>query len=329
MDAFELTRRLMAIPSVSGSESAVGEFLATHLSGRGYQVERLPVTGDRFNLLAVAGEPEIVFCTHIDTVPSVLPIREDDGHLYGRGACDAKGILAAMLHAGDRLRNAGITRFAYLLLVGEEVDGIGARAANERSWNNRYVIVGEPTQNHLAKAQKGTLLANLTVHGRAAHSGYPEAGVSAIHGLLEVLRDCLQCDWGKDPDLGHGTLNVGVLEGGEKANIIAARARASVMIRTVEPRKAVEQRLRDCVMGRAAVEVLVGTSPQFMHVVEGFPTTVVSFGSDVPYLTKLGRPLLVGPGSILDAHTDAEKISKNELMAGAELYYTLARRLLS
>jgi acetylornithine deacetylase len=330
MTPFELTAKLMSIPSVTGSEREVGEFLSAHLAGLGYRVEPQNVTADRFNIIArSAGEPAVVLCTHIDTVPPTLPIREDGEFLYGRGACDTKGIIAAMLEAGERLRRAGVSNFGYLFVVGEETDGGGAKAANALQWNSRFVIVGEPTGNKLARAQKGSFWANLTVTGRAAHSGYPEAGVSAIEALWKLLDDCRNAGWGADPVLGEGSLNIGVFQGGERANIVPAKATASIMIRTVEPRRRVEEKMLAIAANRATMEVITGADPQIMHVVDGFPTTVVSFGSDVPYLGNLGKPLLIGPGSILDAHSAGEKISKQELLDGIELYERLVRKLLT
>lgn len=329
MTPFELTTQLMGIESVSGNETEVGEYLAGHLSAAGYRVERQSVEGQRFNVLAFAGgDPKVVLCTHIDTVPPVLPVREDDEYLYGRGACDTKGIMAAMFEAGARLRRSGIQNFAYLLVVGEEVNGAGARAANTLKWNSEFIVVGEPTQNLMARAQKGTFNANLTLVGRAAHSGYPEEGVSAIEGLWDVLDDCRHADWGNDPDLGRGTFNIGVFQGGERANIVPGRASASIMIRTIEPGLSIEQKMLGLIHGRADMEVVSRNDPHAMHVVDGFQTTVVSFGSDVPYLGRLGKPLLVGPGSILDAHTANEKIRKRELLEGVDLYERLVRRLL-
>jgi acetylornithine deacetylase len=328
MTVFELTNKLMSIPSVTGSEREVGDFLFAHLAELGYRIERQNVSADRFNILAQAGEPAVVMCTHIDTVPPTLPVREDDHFLYGRGACDTKGIIAAMLEAGGRLRGDGITNFGYLFVVGEETDGAGAKAANNLQWNSRFVVVGEPTGNKLARAQKGSFWANLTVSGRAAHSGYPEAGVSAIEALWKLLNDCQNAGWGADPVLGNGSFNVGVFQGGERANIVPAKASAAVMIRTIEPRRRVEEKMLAIVGNRATMEIVTGADPQVMHVVDGFPTTVVSFGSDVPYLGNLGKPLLVGPGSILDAHGADEKISKKELLEGIELYERLVRTLL-
>jgi acetylornithine deacetylase len=328
MTPFELTKKLMSIPSVTGSEREVGEYLSTYLHSCGYRVERQTVEGDRFNVMAFAGEPKVVLCTHIDTVPPVLAIREDDEFIYGRGSCDAKGIIAAMLEAGDRLRKDGVTRFGFLFCVGEETGGDGAKAANTLNWNSEYVVVGEPTENQLARAQKGTFTAGITVEGRAAHSGYPHAGVSAIENLWRVLADCRDADWGDDPVLGKGTFNIGVFQGGERPNIVPARATAHIMIRTIEPRQAVLEKMKAIVGNRATMEIVSAADPQVMHVVEGWATTVVSFGSDIPYIGNLGKPLLIGPGSILDAHTAGEKIRKHELMEGAALYDRLVRSLL-
>jgi acetylornithine deacetylase len=330
MNPFELTKTLMAIPSVTGTEREIANFLAQQLGSLGYRVERQNVIGDRFNVFAFAGEGRVLLCTHLDTVPpATVPIREDEEFLYGRGACDTKGIIAAMLEAGERLRRAGVENFGYLFLVGEETDSAGAKAANNLQWTSEYVVVGEPTQNRLARAQKGTCMVTLNVSGRASHSGYPELGVSAIQNLWTVLQDCQSADWGDDPILGKGTFNVGVFRGGEAANIVPPQATASIMIRTVEPRNVVAEKMRHIVANRATIEIVGASDPQITHVVEGFATTVVSFGSDIPYLSNLGKRLLIGPGSILDAHTPGEKISKRELMEGIEIYEKLVRRLLS
>jgi acetylornithine deacetylase len=326
---FDLTKQMMAIPSISGSERSLGEFLAAELTARGYRVETQEVEPERFNLVGRAGRARIIFCTHIDTVPPVLPVREDERFLYGRGACDTKGIIAAMLEAGDTLRKSGFADFGYLFVVGEETTGAGAKAANSLKWDSQFVIVGEPTGNKLARAQKGAFMADLRFDGRAAHSGYPETGVSAIEGLWGVLTDCSKADWGNDPVLGKGTFNVGVFNGGDRCNIVPATATASIMIRIIESRAAAEERVRGIVRDRATIEVIGGADPQIMHVVDGFETTVVSFGSDVPYLGNLGKPLLIGPGSILDAHTANEKVAKQELVEGAALYERLTRKLLS
>ena len=329
MNPFELTKTLMEIPSVTGNEKAIGEFLSSHLASLGYRVERQSVSTDRFNLSAFAGDARVFLCTHIDTVPPpTIPIREDEDFLYGRGACDTKGIIAAMLEAGERVRHEGVTTFGYLFLVGEETDSIGAKVANTLKWDSEYVIVGEPTQNKLARAQKGTMMINLTAAGRACHSGYPEHGTSAIRVLMDLINDCEKADWGNDPILGKGTFNTGTFQGGQAANIVPPSASASMMIRTVEPRAQVEEKMRRIVGNRATMEIVGASDPLPLHVVDGFETTVVSFGSDAPHLTNTGKRLLIGPGSILDAHTAGEKISKRELMEGVGLYERLVRKLL-
>src|SRR5687767_349223 len=211
---FELAQKLMAIPSVTGGEKEVGLFLSELLYERRYRVEKQFLIPNRFNVLAFAGKPRVILCTHIDTVPPVLPVREDENFLYGRGACDTKGIIAAMIAAGDSLRSQGIDSFGFLFVVGEETNGGGAKLANTLLWESEYVVVGEPTGNKMAVAQKGTLMVDLSVKGRPAHSGYPEEGVSAIEGLWKILERCAAADWGHDPFLGRGTFNIGVFKGG-------------------------------------------------------------------------------------------------------------------
>jgi acetylornithine deacetylase len=328
MTPFETAMELMRIPSVTGEEGAIGRHLAALLEADGYPVRMQPVSDGRANVIAGTGAERLVFCTHIDTVPPYFEPSEDDRTLFGRGACDTKGIIAAMLEAGRRLRAGGLDDFGFLFLVGEETGGDGAQAANTHDWQSEFVVVGEPTGNRLARAQKGVLMAEHETTGQAAHSGYPEAGRSAADPMIDVLHDCIRADWGSDPLLGQGTLNVGVIRAGERANILAPRANATIMLRAVEPPEVALGRLETVVNSRASITVQAASAPQYMHYVEGFPDTVVSFGSDVPYLGRLGRPLLVGPGSILDAHTAHEKMAKDEMLGGIDLYERLARTLL-
>ncbi len=331
IDALDLARKLIAIPSPSGSEGEVGRFLVPVLEGIGLNVALQPVAADRFNLLATAGgEPDVVLCTHIDVVPPHIPPREDGEWLHGRGACDTKGVLAAMLAAAEALVGEGTAGFALLLVVAEETDSIGARMANEwQPWRCRHVVVGEPSESRFARGQKGAFKARLTVRGRAAHSAYPERGDNALMKMIPVVQDLMAADWGQDPVLGRGTLNVGELHAGVRPNVIPGEAVASIMVRVVDSVAATEDRLREVVAGRAEVELGLVNEPQRMFVPPGRPETVIAFNTDIPFLPRLGTPLLYGPGSILDAHGDGERIRKDDLLAAVPVYRDLVRELLA
>ena len=329
MHIFELTRRLMEIESITGNEAAAGYFLRDYLSGLKYDVSLQEAAPNRFNVIAFAGKPELVFSTHIDTVPPYLPVDEDEEYLYGRGACDAKGIVAAQIEAAENLRASGASRVGLLFVVGEERDSVGALAASKIPPGSRFLIDGEPTDNHLALGSKGSLRVEISARGKAAHSAYPQMGESAILKLLDLLEEIRAMALPNDPILGESTCNIGVLEGGTKANIIPDSARAELMFRSVEPIELLKERLEILIAGRADSRFLFEVPPFIMQAMEGFETTVVSFASDAPFLTEWGKPFLLGPGSILNAHTDHERISKQELLEGVELYVRLARTLLS
>jgi acetylornithine deacetylase len=332
MSLFELTRRLIDIPSVSGEEREVGLFLASHLEGLGYAVELQEVARGRANVLATtAARPRVVLSTHMDTVPPFIPSAEDGGHISGRGACDAKGIIAAQINAAERLRAEGLDEVGLLFTVDEELGSLGARAANEHAAAARceYLVNGEPTRNRLASGSKGSLRVRLAAQGKAAHSAYPEAGESAVEKLLDVLADLRALSWPRDEFFGETTCNIGTLRGGTRPNIIPAEAEAELQIRLVTPSREVGEILEAAAAGRARVEYLSAAEPVRLHAVEGFAQEVVSFTTDVPYLPNWGAPLLVGPGSILDAHTPGERVSKRELEEAVELYARLARVLLS
>jgi acetylornithine deacetylase len=331
MDLFELTRRLIDIPSTTGEEQEVGRFLASHLEGLGYRVELQEVEAGRANVLATAGAPpRVVLSTHMDTVPPFIPSEEDSVEIRGRGACDAKGIIAAQVTAAERLRAEGCEEVGLLFTVDEEMGSHGAWAANEHPLASscEYLINGEPTVNRLAVGSKGSLRLRLTAEGRAAHSAYPEQGESAIEKLLDVLADVRSAAWPSDEFFGETTCNIGTLRGGTRPNVIAADASAELQIRLVTPSATVREILEGAVAGRARVEYLSAAEPVRMHSVEGFEREVVRFTTDIPYLTNWGEPLLLGPGSILDAHTPHERVSKRELEEAVELYARLARTLL-
>lgn len=322
----------MDIPSVSGEEAEVGRFLASHLEGLGWRVESQEVEPGRANVLATTGgRARVVLSTHMDTVPPFIASSEDATHIRGRGACDAKGIIAAQVAAAERLRAEGVEELGLLFTVDEELGSLGARAADSHALARgcEFLINGEPTGNRLAVGSKGSLRLRLLTEGRAAHSAYPERGESAIEKLLDVLADVRALAWPRDEFFGETTCNIGTVKGGTRPNVIPAAAEAELQIRLVTPSSAVKKILEETVAGRARVEYLSAAEPVRMHAVEGFEREVVRFTTDIPYLSNWGRPLLVGPGSILDAHTDGERVSKRELEEAVGIYARLARSLLS
>ena len=330
MNPFVLTRQLIDIPSLTGDEKSVGEFLATYLASLGYQVERQEVATDRFNVIATTGEsPRIVFSTHMDTVPPFIASSEDGEYIYGRGSCDAKGIIAAQIFAAEKLRQNGMNGVGMLFTVDEELSSLGAQAANKHPLANecRFLINGEPTDNRLAKGTKGALRLIITTDGRAAHSAYPEAGESAIEELLDVLQDIRAIDWPGDSFFGDTTCNIGVMNGGTRPNVIPDHARAELQIRLATDIEKIKPLIENAVAGRAHVELASAHDPVRLFSVEGFEDCVVRFTTDVPYLSNWGKPLLLGPGSILDAHTDHERIAKHELERAIDLYVALANKL--
>jgi len=332
MNLFELTRTLIDIPSVTGDEKAVGKFLNVYLTGLGYHLQMQEVAHDRFNVIATTnGAPRVVFSTHMDTVPPYLVSSEDEARIYGRGACDAKGIIAAQIMAAERLREAGISEVGLLFTVDEELGSQGAQVANQKkpAAQTGFLINGEPTDNRLAAATKGSLRLALRTRGRAAHSAYPEQGESAIEKLLDVLADIRQCVWPTDELLGETTCNIGMISGGTRPNVIPEQAEAVLQFRLVSEAEPVRSVLEQAVARRAEIEYLSEHEPIRLHTVEGFEQCTVRFTTDIPYLSEWGVALLLGPGSILNAHTDHESVGKQELTAAVDLYVRLARALLA
>ena len=334
MNLIELTRRLIDIPSITGEESEVGRFLSPCLESLGYRVEAQEVAEGRANIIATtaaAAPPRVVLSTHMDTVPPHTASGEDGDYIYGRGACDAKGIMAAQIIAAEQLRAKGVTEVGLLFTVDEEAGSAGARAANDHflASSCRYLINGEPTDNKLAVGSKGSLRLRIQTEGRAAHSAYPEQGDSAIEKLLDVLADVRAIAWPADRFFGDTTCNIGTIQGGTRANVIPAEAHADLQIRLVTPAATVKEALEETIAGRAGVEYLSVAEPVRMLAVEGFESCVVRYTTDIPQLAKWGRPLLLGPGSILDAHTSHERVAKRELSAAVDLYVRLVRILLA
>ncbi len=338
LDPIQLTRRLVDIESITYNEGAVGAFLAEFLAGRGLAVEKMRVeqhkeshaTSERFNVYAcVPGQtPDVVLSTHMDTVPPFIPSSEDKQFIFGRGSCDAKGIIAAQIAAVEKLHERGI-RAGLLFVVGEERDSAGAKTANEHPRGSRFLIDGEPTDNRIALASKGTLRAAIRATGKMAHSAYPELGESATHKLVEALRRILAIQLPVLDDVGPSTLNIGTIGGGHAPNVIADHAEAQVMVRLVgdsaETRRAIEQ----AVEGLATVDFTLEIPFRRLRAIEGLPTMVAAFTTDIPWLANWGEPVLLGPGSIHVAHTPQENLAKRELFAAIDLYVDVASQLVT
>ncbi|HEV7746650.1 MAG TPA: M20/M25/M40 family metallo-hydrolase [Pyrinomonadaceae bacterium] len=332
MNINQLTRQLIDIPSLSGDEKLVGMFLKMHLENLGYEVRLQEVAAERFNVFATAAAPaRVVLSTHMDTVPPFIQSSEDEEKIYGRGACDAKGIIAAQICAAERLRVEGIDEVGLLFTVDEEQGSLGAQLANLEKPISRpeYLINGEPTDNKLATATKGSLRLKLRTSGRAAHSAYPEQGESAIERLLDVLESIRQCPWPVDDILGATTCNIGIISGGTRANVVPDEAAAELQLRLVSEVGPVKKILEAAIAGRAEVEYLSEHRPIHLETVEGIEQCVVRFTTDIPYLSNWGKPLLLGPGSILNAHTEQECVEKRELLEAVDIYAQLARALLA
>ncbi|MDE3154594.1 MAG: M20/M25/M40 family metallo-hydrolase [Acidobacteriota bacterium] len=323
-----LTRTLVDIDSTTGREGDAARWLAAYLRARGFTVVEQAVDGDRFNVFATVDTPAVVLSTHFDCVPPFFASREDGGLVYGRGSCDAKGILAAQLTAAERLRASGETRVGLLFVVGEERGSDGARVANTQSPGCAYLVNGEPTDNRLGLATRGTLRLRVKASGRAAHSSYPELGDSAIEKLIDVLVSLRGVDLPEDPLLGRTHYSIGLIAGGVAPNVVPASAEAEVMFRTTTSGADVRERLRP-LESVVAIEPVVEVPPVRMEQVPGFDTAVFPYTTDIPYLTNWGRPLLFGPGSIHVAHTDHEHVAIAELNEAVDHYVTIARELLA
>jgi acetylornithine deacetylase len=328
VDVVGLARTLIDIESTTGQEGPVARVLAEYLRGRGYSVLEQPVAGDRINVVAAVGEPALVFSTHFDCVPPFFPSRVEGGILHGRGACDAKGILAAQVAAAERLRAAGETRIGLVFVAGEERGSDGAKAANTIASQSKYLINGEPTELKLGLATRGCFRVRLTAHGKAAHSGYPQLGESAIEKLMDVLVSLRGADWPADPELGRTHYTVGLISGGVAPNVIPPHAEAEVFFRTVGDHDALRTALRAAVAGRVDVQEILELPAVRLHTVPGFETEVFAYFSDVPFLSKWGTPLLLGPGTIHVAHTDHEHVVIADLERAVDLYADLATSLL-
>ena len=334
MDAVHLTRALVDIESTTGHEQAVGEFLFSHLKTLTEKTdgvaERMNVAPGRFNVLATWGRPVVTLSTHMDTVPPFFPSREDREFVWGRGACDAKGIIAAMAGAAEKLLAEGKRDFALLFVVGEEKDSLGAHTAAKAGRGSEYLINGEPTENLLAIGSKGALRYELNADGKLAHSAYPELGDSAIHKLLDVIEEIRRIPLAEDALLGKATLNIGTISGGRATNVVADEARAELMFRVVGEVDGLRAAIANAVRGRVESREALYTPALRLEAADGLRTTVVAFTTDIPnFRGAWGKPLLIGPGSIHLAHTSEERIGKNELREAVDIYAGLAKRLMA
>jgi acetylornithine deacetylase len=328
VDLVQLARSLVDIDSTTGREGEAARWVADFLRGRGFAVTEQRVDTSRFNVIATIGEPRLVFSTHLDCVPPFFPSRVEGDRLYGRGACDAKGILAAQVCAAERLRREGETRIGLLFVVGEEHGSDGARKANQFANLCRYLVDGEPTDNRLGLATRGVLRLRLRSTGRAAHSSFPELGESAIDKLIDALLALRSIELPADPALGRTNYTIGLISGGVAPNVVSPAAEAEVMFRTVSDATAVRRAVVP-LERRVAIEHILDVPPVRLKTVPGFEAAVFPYTTDIPLLSAWGEPLLFGPGSVHVAHTDDEFVSLEELIAAERHYAVLARALLS
>jgi acetylornithine deacetylase len=334
MNVFELTRALVEIESTTRHEKAVSEFLYAQLAALAARfdghVERMAVMPERDNVFAAFGEPVVTLSTHMDTVPPFFPSHEDQEFIWGRGSCDAKGIIAAMIAAAEKLLAGGSRNLGLLFVVGEEKDSAGAKFAAANPRGAKFLINGEPTENQLALGSKGVLRYEVISQGKLAHSAYPELGHSAIHDLLDVLRDIRDIPLPEDALLGRGTLNVGTIAGGRAPNVVADHASAEIMFRLVSDPAAIREGVRVAATGRAEAREVLYHPALRLEAFDGLPTTVVAFATDIPVLQGAwGKPFLIGPGSIHAAHTEEERIPKQQLTEAVEIYARMARQLVA
>ncbi|MGC9999295.1 MAG: M20/M25/M40 family metallo-hydrolase [Bryobacteraceae bacterium] len=334
MEVLALTRKLVDIESTTGNEADAGacvlQLLQKLASQYGGVAEQIEVAPERFNVLARFGEPAVTLSTHLDTVPPFIPLREDETHIWGRGACDAKGIAAAMICAAESLLAGGVRDFALLFVVGEEKDSAGAYHAGRHPIGSRYLINGEPTGNRLALGSKGALRYELAASGRMAHSAYPELGESAIEKLLDALARVRRIPLPRDETLGPCTLNIGLISGGRAPNVIPDAALAALMFRLVGDPDPIRAAVERAAAPDAVANELLCIPALRLGAVAGFETTVVSYTTDIPaFGGQWGEPYLIGPGSIHVAHTGEERVPKAELVEAVEVYARLVRQLLA
>ncbi len=338
MHVFELTQALIDIPSVTPDEERVGDYLFEYLSRvaavHSGCVEKIDVEPKRANVYASFGNPVVTLSTHMDTVPPWVPAREDAEFIWGRGACDTKGIIAAMITAAERLLEQGVRDFGLLFVVGEERNSAGAIHAAQHPRGSKFIINGEPTENHLALGSKGALRYELVARGKMAHSAYPQLGDSAIEKLLDTLEALRKVKLPVDDVLGASTLNIGTIHGGRAPNVIPDEARAELFIRLVcdsaGTKRALEEAVKPWSEKGVELDFVLEIPAIRLTAVEGLPTTVVAYTTDIPaFEGRWGQPLLLGPGTIHVAHTLDERVPKQQLLDAVEIYQRMVRQLIA
>ncbi|HEY5220142.1 MAG TPA: M20/M25/M40 family metallo-hydrolase [Gemmatimonadaceae bacterium] len=331
LDVVTLAQLLMSTDSTSDHEGELMAQVHALLEQRGWTTTRIPVSEGRFAVFAPAGDaPFITLSTHLDTVPPFIPPRLDGDILWGRGACDAKGIAAAMICAADVLRAAGVA-VALLFVVGEEVTHDGAHASNDwiaaSGLTSRAIVNGEPTESTLGRGTKGAVRIIVRTKGQPAHSAYPHLGHSAIEDLVSLLAELPSLALPHDEMFGPTTVNIGRISGGVADNVVAPWAEARLMARLVSPAADAMRVFERWATGRAEIEEGVMVPPVKLGVLPGFETSVVAFATDIPALGNWGAPYLFGPGSIHVAHRDDEHVRVDELRAAVDTYVRIVREI--
>jgi len=332
MNPEQLTRDFVNIESITGNEAKFAEKVEAVLQAAGWKISRQEAAENRWNIYGIPEngiEPRIVFCSHLDTVAPYIELEENDEYIFGRGSCDAKGVIAAMISAANQLVEEGISEIGCLFTVGEEVDSVGAKYANALAPDSvEYTIIGEPTENRLVSGQKGIYLIEIHTEGKSAHSAYPALGKSAVAKLLTILENIRNARLPSDPDLGETTVNISKLSGGDRYNVIPDHTSAGLLFRVSTSLDDVKSLVKDAVGERGTIKLINECEPLKMKKVEGYENEVVAFSTDAPYMTNWGNRLVLGPGSIHDAHTLNEKISKVQLADGVGNYVNLVKKLL-
>ena len=335
MNYTELLKLLIEIPSIAPNETAVLETVVTELKKLKFHVIEQAVTPARYNLFVPFGKPQIVFTTHLDVVPAKaeqFQAKVHDNIFYGRGACDAKGIVVAMIETATRLLEAKATNFALLFVIGEEIDGIGAKTAVDllKEYDLRYLINGEPTENKLATYHRGAIAFEAKFEGKACHSGYPELGIDANKKLINTANRLMAANFGSHPVMGNASINLGQINGGSALNIVSPAASIRGGLRTVTKNEAVATQLKELCNEASNLDIFYNMDPVELFTVPGFETIVANYCSDVPHFKQLGIPcLMYGPGSIHQAHTDNEFVELTDLEQAIadymKLYYSLTQ----